>query len=244
MNRRWHQKFSGADRSVLLCRLMLLSFFIIALLSLAVYWSAGPVDLMRLLARLQAQAQSAGLVIVVATCMLALTLAVPLGLLALLVIAALGPWNGFFGVLVSALLSIIISHSIGHLLGHQVVVRLAWPRVRLLSQYLGRRGLRVVIMLRMLPLAPFAVVNMVAGATHIRLRDMLLGSAIGMSPGILALAFFMDWILAQIQQPERNSDLWLGGVLLLIILLVLVTAGVRRWLLQRLQSPCAGSDAG
>ncbi|WP_414896431.1 VTT domain-containing protein [Roseateles sp.] len=64
-----------------------------------------------------------------------------------------------------------------------------------LSERLGGRGVWTEITLRLLPLAPFAVANMVAGATHILLRDMLLETAIGISPSTLVMAFFMDNIL-------------------------------------------------
>ncbi|MEJ6004578.1 VTT domain-containing protein [Paucibacter sp. AS339] len=203
-------------------RLLLLGACLLGLLALAVYWSTGSDDLSQRLTQLRALAESAGPFWVLAAFTLALTLAVPLGLLALLMIAALGPWGGFAAVLVGALISASISHAIGHLLGHQALQRLAGPRVRLLSRALGQRGLWTVITLRLVPLAPFAVVNMVAGATHIRLRDMLLGSALGMSPSILAMAFFMDWILALMQRPQELGRpallLSLGLVALLALL--------------------------
>jgi len=203
-----------------LTRLLVLGACLTALIALAVYWSAGSQDLKQSLAQLQASAQSAGPGWVLAAFTLALSLAVPLGLLALLVIAVLGPWAGFATVLVGALISASLSHVIGHHLGHQALQTLAGPRVRLLSQSLGQRGLWAVITLRLVPLAPFAVVNMVSGATHIRLRDLLLGTLIGMSPSILAMAFFMDWILAWLQDPQDLGMpallLALGGLLLLL----------------------------
>ena len=37
----------------------------------------------------------------------------------------------------------------------------------------------------MLPIAPFSIVNVVAGASHIRWSDFLLGTVIGLLPGII-----------------------------------------------------------
>ncbi|MCV2352099.1 TVP38/TMEM64 family protein [Paucibacter sp. Y2R2-4] len=209
-----------------LTRLLVLGACLITLITLAVYWSAGSQDLKQSLALLQASAQSAGPGWVLALFTLALSLAVPLGLLALLVIAVLGPWAGFATVLIGALISASISHAIGHHLGHQALQTLAGPRVRLLSQSLGARGLWAVITLRVVPLAPFAVANMAAGATHIRLRDLLLGTLIGMSPSILAMAFFMDWILAWLQDPQ---DLGVPALLLALGLLLLVLGLALAW---------------
>ena len=44
---------------------------------------------------------------------------------------------------------------------------------------------------RNLPVAPFTIVNMVAGASHIKLGDFLLGTALGMAPGIVAIMVFI-----------------------------------------------------
>ncbi|MFY7865914.1 TVP38/TMEM64 family protein [Roseateles sp.] len=219
-------------------RLLMLGLCLLALLGMAVYWSFSGPDLKQSLTQLQATALQAGPLWLLALFTLALTLAVPLGLLALLMIAALGPWTGFAAVIIGALLSASISHALGHLLGHQALQRVAGPKVRLLSQALGRRGFWAVVTIRMVPIAPYAVVNMVAGATHIRLRDLLLGSAIGISPSMLAMAFFADWILAWLQHPE---DLAWPALLLVLGLIVLLSVGLR-WR-GRQQAKTSSTDA-
>ena len=42
----------------------------------------------------------------------------------------------------------------------------------------------------MVPVAPFTLINMVAGASHIRFVDYLLGTALGMGPGLVVLVLF------------------------------------------------------
>lgn len=232
------ERHISAARFKALTRLLLLGACLIGLIALAVYWSAGSQDLKQSLAQLQASAKSAGPGWVLAAFTLALSLAVPLGLLALLVIAVLGPWAGFTTVLVGALISASLSHVIGHHLGHQALQTLAGPRVRLLSQSLGHRGLWAVITLRLVPLAPFAVVNMVSGATHIRLRDLLFGTLIGMSPSILAMAFFMDWILAWLQDPQYlGMPALLPALGLLLLALLGLALAWRRRKKRRAQTP-------
>lgn len=46
--------------------------------------------------------------------------------------------------------------------------------------------------LRLIPMAPFTVFNVVAGACGVRLRDLLLGTLIGMGPGIMLICFTLD----------------------------------------------------
>ena len=43
-------------------------------------------------------------------------------------------------------------------------------------------------MIRMVPIAPFSVVNLVAGASELSLRDFMLGTVLGMAPGIAVMA--------------------------------------------------------
>lgn len=144
---------------------------------------------------LRAQAAALGPMAVWLIMSAALCLALPLVLLSLLVIAAFGPAWGMALCFASAGLSALLSHRIGHGLGHDLLLNLAGPRVRLLSETLGRRGLPAVILMRLTPIAPFAVVNMVAGATHIRPWQMLLGTWIGMAPSTLVMGFFLDPLL-------------------------------------------------
>ena len=228
-----------------LIRLLLLGLCLLGLLASAAYWSATSADVKQSLAELQTRAQALGPAWVLFMFTLALSLAVPLGLLALLVIAVLGPWLGFFTVLLGALISASISHLIGHRLGHQALQTLAGPRVRLLSLSLGARGLWAVITLRLVPLAPFAVANMVAGATHIRLRDLLLGTVLGMSSIILAMAFFMDWILARLHDPTdlvKAAPPW-WVTLLSLVGLLLVLGMAWAWRRKKMKRRRAEAEA-
>ena len=55
-----------------------------------------------------------------------------------------------------------------------------------------RRGVLAMTAVRLVPLAPFAVVNVVAGAIRMRLRHFMLGSALGILPGTLVATVFGD----------------------------------------------------
>ena len=118
---------------------------------------------------------------------LAVSLAIPLTFLTLVTLVAFGPWVGFAYSLAGALAGACLSYSIGHFLGSEVLERMAGERVNLISRRLSRRGVLTIIVVRMVPIAPFAIVNMITGATHISLRDVLLGTVIGMTPGTLIM---------------------------------------------------------
>lgn len=64
----------------------------------------------------------------------------------------------------------------------------------------------------MIPVAPFTVVNLAAGASHIRFRDFVLGSLAGMTPGTLAIAVFGDRLEEAVRDPGPWSFLALAAL--------------------------------
>lgn len=210
-------------------KLVLLVLALLAVVGLAIAWSWSPLrqwlDVDLVVSQLRHFGQDFGPVAAIAGFALALIVAVPLTFLLLVALMALGPWAGLACALVGALIGAAASYGLGHVLGRDVLVRLAGQRVNLLSQRLASRGLVAVILVRLVPVAPFAVVNMVAGASDIRLRDLLLGTAIGMTPGALGMMLFVDQITAALREPTPLT------FLLAALTLVLIAAGA--WGLQR-----------
>ncbi len=100
--------------------------------------------------------------------------------------ALFGVVGGSVVVLVGATTGAVASFLLGRLLGRPAVERLVGGRLHRLDRFLARRGLVAVIGLRLVPLVPFALLNYGSGVTAVRLRDYTLGSAIGMTPGIVA----------------------------------------------------------
>jgi len=104
--------------------------------------------------------------------------------------------------LAGSLLSGLTTYLIGRTLGRETVRRLAGERLNAISRKLAERGLLAVVLVRIMPVAPYSIVNIVAGASHIGLRDFLLGTAIGLLPGILGIVLFVDRIVASVQNPS------------------------------------------
>ncbi len=100
-----------------------------------------------------------------------------------------------------------------------------------------RRGVLAMTAVRLVPIAPFAVVNMVAGAIHLRLRDFMIGSALGILPGTLVATVFGDQLVTGLRDP-RSINLWL--VAALVLALIAGTRLVRRWLFGKVQEPNVG----
>lgn len=77
--------------------------------------------------------------------------------------------------------------------------RVAGARVNKLSERVAKRGLVAVVILRILPVAPLTIVKLVAGASMIGLRDFMLGTLIGMGPGILLTVAFAHQLVASLR---------------------------------------------
>ena len=80
--------------------------------------------------------------------------------------------------------------------------------------------------LRLVPLAPFAVESVVAGAIRIRLWHLVLGTFLGMLPGMLAATVFGDQLETALRDPSAINYWLVGGV---VAALGVLTLAVRRW---------------
>jgi uncharacterized membrane protein YdjX (TVP38/TMEM64 family) len=212
-------------------RLLVLALMVAALVCLAIAWTSTPLrewlNVDRIVGTLQQFGQAFGPVAAIGGFGLAVSLAVPLTFLSLVTFVAFGPWAGFVYCMSGALLGAAVSHGIGAFLGREAVQRLGGPRVKGLSQRLADHGLLAVIAVRVVPVAPFAIVNMVAGASHISLKQMLLGTLLGMTPGMLIMMFFIDQIIAALKNPGPLTFAILAGT---VVLIAVGLWGLRRWL--------------
>jgi uncharacterized membrane protein YdjX (TVP38/TMEM64 family) len=153
-------------------------------------------------------------------------------LLVLIAVTALvfGPWLGPLYTIVGATASAALTFGIGRKLGRETVRKLAGQRVNDLSRRLAKRGLIAIAFVRMLPIAPFSIVNVVAGASHIRWSDFLLGTVIGLLPGIVTMTFFVDRAIAALRHPGPDT---LGLLALALALIVALAFVLRRMLRGR-----------
>ncbi|MES2257394.1 MAG: TVP38/TMEM64 family protein [Pseudomonadota bacterium] len=212
-------------------RLAGLGVLLALLIGLGIAWTWSPLkswlDIDLIVGALRQLGQASGPAAAIAGFALAVATAVPLTFLTLVAIIAFGPWTGVACALPGALIGAAISYGVGAALGRDAVERLGGKRVNAVSERLARSGVLAIVLVRMVPVAPFAIVNMVAGASRIRLRDLLLGTAIGMMPSTVFMMLFMDSILASFKQPSRfGTTLVIASALLL----VLGGWGIRRWL--------------
>jgi phospholipase D1/2 len=164
-------------------------------------------------------------------------LMIPLTLLILQAAFIFGPATGFLTAFTAAMVSAVVAFLIGRAVGRDGLQRLATPRIARLSRRLARRGVLTVAAIRLLPVAPFTVVNMVMGAARIKLWHFTLGTAIGLAPGCVALTIFGDRLSQAVRRPDVLNWLILG-----LVAATLSLGGA--WLVRRIQRGSCRADGG
>lgn len=160
----------------------------------------------------------------------------PRWLITMVGVIAFGPWKGFLYGLCGMLIAGLASFLPGRLVRRDTVRRLAGPRLNRMSAALYHRGALAVAVVRLLPIAPFVVVNLVMGAMRIRLRDFILGSLVGLLPGMLAATVLSEQVSHLLAEPAEING-WLIATAA-ALLICLVYAG-QRWL-RRLDRETTG----
>lgn len=132
----------------------------------------------------------------------------------------IGPWValycGFFGSHLSAL----VAFWVGRRVGQPAVEKLAPDSVQGLGKKLSASGFVSVMLVRIVPIAPFVVINLVAGASHLRFSVFNLGTILGMLPGMVAVVLLAGQVRAVVRDPG-----W-GNVGLLVLVAALLVGGL------------------
>ncbi|MHC1724639.1 MAG: VTT domain-containing protein [Syntrophobacteraceae bacterium] len=126
----------------------------------------------------------------------------------------------------------------GRLLGRKALDRFGGKQLNRFSLKLAQRGLLTIIMIRIFPVGPYSVMNFMAGSSHIRFSDFILGTAVGLMPGLLALTFFGERLGETLRHPKIENFLLLTGI---AIFFASANILIRRWLESRKSGRGAGS---
>lgn len=228
--------FVGKDQQPAAYRLLLrILFLIIAVLLLAGLWRWSPLgDIVDLNFIVSAgkwlRQQTFAPVLVYTGFIVAGVTAFPITLMNIASIIVFGPFVGGAYALSGALISAMVVFSAGRFLERDTVRKLSGSRFNRINCKLAASGIFTVITLRMIPVAPFSLINLVAGVSEIRFRDFVIGTVIGMLPGIIAIGLIAEGILFNL----NRSGITGFGVLFAVIALVAAgLAGMKTWLTRK-----------
>jgi uncharacterized membrane protein YdjX (TVP38/TMEM64 family) len=145
-------------------------------------------------------------------------------------VVAFGPWTGFAYSWIGTLVSSLVGFWMGRAFGGRLLTDLAGDGVQKFMKLIGRNGFLASLIVRLVPSAPFIVVNMAAGVTPMRLFDFAAGTAIGIIPKIALTAFAGNSIVQALKGGGRQHI-----VMLAVAVAVWIACGLvaRAWLKAR-----------
>ncbi|SEP50045.1 Uncharacterized membrane protein YdjX, TVP38/TMEM64 family, SNARE-associated domain [Rhodospirillales bacterium URHD0017] len=145
------------------------------------------------------------IVIVVLVFVFAGAIVFPLNILILATAAVFGPWLGILYGGAGTVTSGLVMFFLGGLVGREALYRMLGERWRHGLEGVRKRGLLAVVTFRLVPIAPFTLVNLAAGAGGIRFIDFLVGTLIGMLPGLVLMSIMGDRIVRILSEPSASD---------------------------------------
>ena len=140
----------------------------------------------------------------------------PRPLITLAAVIAFGPWWGFLYSLTGICVSSAVTWKMGRHMRRDTVRRLAGAKLDRMAEVLKKHGLVAMTLLRLVPLAPFAVESIVAGAIRMKLWHVVVGTAIGLLPGTLTTTVFGDAIETAVTGSGPVNWWIVGGAMTLL----------------------------
>ena len=141
--------------------------------------------------------------------------AFPVLLLIAATAATFGPVLGFLYAAAGSLASATVTYALGLALGRDTLRAVIGPRLKRVQRRIVKGGVVTIAAIRLVPIAPFTVVNIVAGASEIRFGPFLAGTILGMAPGWILMSA-LGHQLARIATGPTAGDIALLAMLILI----------------------------
>jgi len=145
-------------------------------------------------------------------------------------VVAFGPVTGMVYSWIGTLASSLIGFALGRTFGARVLRDFAGERVNRVVDLIGRNGFFASMIVRLVPSAPFIVVNMAAGVTTMRLWAFALGTGIGIVPKIALTAFAGN---AAVQAMRGGGPKHLLTLALVAVVWIAAGWGARLWFKAR-----------
>lgn len=152
----------------------------------------------------------------------------PVSVIIGIVALVFSPLESFAYSMLGSLASGVVTFAIGRSLGREKIQAMAGKRLNSISKRLSKRGLLTVTALRLAPVAPYTLVNLVMAASHVKLSHFLLGTALGMFPGILAISILGEAITDLVFSMDPiNAFSFIGLLALVMFVAKLIQVFVR-----------------
>ncbi|KYG63900.1 hypothetical protein AZI86_13870 [Bdellovibrio bacteriovorus] len=154
----------------------------------------------------------------------------PVTLMSLLTAAVFGSlWGPIYGM-TGALLSAAVMFGLGHWAGLKGTRRFLGDRIRSIDAKFQKTGVIGVTILRLIPIAPYSLVNIAAGISSVRFIDFILGTFLGFLPAFIVKGLVGDSLTQVFLNPTKKTVIYLTlGIGLWILLTVGTYFFTKRW---------------
>jgi len=138
-------------------------------------------------------------------------------------------WAIFCATL-ATLSSSATGYIVGHWVGRETIEKHGGEMVRRAEKYIQQNSFNSMVLINLLPVAPFTMTNMLAGAFRLDFPRYMLGSAVGIIPGLILVIAFGGQ-LSKLIVANENGLPW--SAILIAISLVIVLVGLLVYLHKR-----------
>ena len=145
-------------------------------------------------------------------------------------VVAFGPQTGSLYSWIGTMVSSLVGFYLGRAAGARALERFSGEGVRRFMRLVGEYGFLASLIVRLVPSAPFIVVNMAAGVTPMRVWAFVAGTGIGIVPKI-ALTAFAGASIVKLMQGEIEGH-WVELAVIVVLWLALGWFA-RGWLRRR-----------
>ncbi len=143
----------------------------------------------------------------------------PVSVLSLAVAMVFGAFWGVVYGMAGAMCSTLLLFVIGQFVGEKGLRSVIGPRVNKIDKKFADNGVLGVAIIRNIPVAPFSLVNMVAGVSSIKLPHFLLGTFIGMLPLMIVKGVVGGSVADILREPTlKHITFLVGGIIAWLIL--------------------------
>jgi uncharacterized membrane protein YdjX (TVP38/TMEM64 family) len=156
---------------------------------------------------------------------------VPQFMLIAAAVVAFGPWAGFAYSWIGTMVSSLVGFYLGRVAGARTLASFSGEGLKQFMGLVGRNGFLASLIVRLVPSAPFIVVNMAAGVTPMRVMDFTLGTGLGIVPKI-ALTCFAGNSLARVMRGEGGVGHF-AALAAVVVIWLAIGWFARIWLKRR-----------
>lgn len=149
-----------------------------------------------------------------------------------------GVQEGTAVVLLSGSVAAAVSFLIGRTLLRERVERILidYPRFQAIDNAIGREGFKIMVLLRLSPIFPFALSNYLYGVTSVKFWPYFWGTVLGFAPGTLAYVY-TGTVGKALTLGDGASEPWYvyGGILAVAVVLLKTIADVATGVIEELE---------